>query len=159
MKRLLVALSLCALFAAPAFADTVNFTGTYPADACQFSGAQNGTFGLSLSSPLIWSTQAGGGTPASLTVNYIGQPTLSLAAVTNFSMIAGAVPNGTVFDTRGYLTNNGQMNNGSWWDTGSKTMQLSNSYTFDTLYVDLQVSFGAPPVAGSYAANTTVTCM
>lgn len=155
----ILALSFFSFFASQqSNAETVNFSGTYPTDACQFSSPVSGNMGVNLSSPLTWSTQASGGNSASVTINYIGQPTLSLAAVTQFDMIAGAVPGGTTFNTRGYLSNNGQMNSGAWWDTGSKTIQLSNSYSFDTLYVDLAVAFGGAPTAGNYAASTTVTC-
>lgn len=160
-KSLLGALvfSFVSIFASQqAMAETVNFSGSYPADACQFSSPNSGSMGVNLSSPLIWSTQASGGNAASVVVNYIGQPTLTLAAVTQFDTIPGAVPSGTNFNTRGYLSNNGQLNSGAWWDTGSKSIQLSNSYSFDTLYVDLTVAFTGSPVPGNYTASTTVTC-
>lgn len=160
MKFLALALSMCGLFGAQsAMADTVNFTGNYPADACQFTGAAtSGTMGISLQNPLSWGTDVGAGTAANINLSYIGQPTVSVDAVTGFTSAAGTVPSGTLYETGARLTNNGVINGGSWFDTGTKSLQLSNSYNNDTLYVDFTVSFGGPPVSGNYTASTTVTC-
>lgn len=160
MKFLALALSLCGLFGAQsAMADTVNFTGTYPADACQFTGSPtDGIMGISLQNPLEWGTSIGSGSPASIGLSYIGQPTVTVAAVGGFNAVAGSVPSGTTYLTRAYLNNNGQINSGSWYDTGSKSLQLSNSYSNDTVYVHFVTVFGSAPTAGNYTASTTVTC-
>lgn len=162
MKKIkLLALALSVLgFAAPSvMAETVNFSGTYPADACQFTGAsQGGTMGVSLSSPLIWGTNVTGGQPATIALSYLGQPTVTVDAVSGFNVVAGPVPSGTTYSTRATMAYNGQLNGGAWWDTGTKSLQLSNSYSSDTLAVDLSVAFGGAPTAGNYTASTTVTC-
>ena len=140
-------------------AETVNFSGTYPADACQFTGSPTtGIMGINLANPLAWGTDQNGGSPAAITLSYLGQPTVTVNAVTGFDSAAGTVPSGTVFGTKAGLTNNGDIDSGSWFTTGSKSLQLSNSYSNDTLYVNFAVTFGSAPTSGNYLASTTVTC-
>lgn len=159
MKYMVLLASLCGLFASSAMAETVNFSGNYPADACQFTGNNTaGVMGINLANPLDWGTDQNGGSPASLTLSYIGQPTVTVNAVTGFDSAAGSVPSNTVFGTKASLALNGAIDGGNWFTTGSKSAQLSNSYSNDTLYVNFAVSFGSAPTAGNYSASTTVTC-
>lgn len=157
MKKI-VALFLIAC-SSVALAETVNFNGTYPTNACQFISIQPGSMGINAQSPLNWSTLTGAGQSAQLSLAYIGEPTLTVNAVSGFSLAPGAIPNGTTYNTKASLGLNGVLNSGAYFDTGSKDKVLSSSYSNDTLYLDLAVQFGSQPLSGDYTASTTVTCM
>lgn len=149
-KYLLFAL-LTAL-ACNAQAAPVNFSGVYPQEEAQFASVSMGDITVDLTSPDVMST-FGSGQPASLVLNYIGQPVVTISSPT----LSVNVPSGTTSVVAAHFTQNGQVNNGSPWSVGNKSKQLSSQYTSDTLYIDCEVVFPGPPPSGTYTASVLVT--
>ncbi|WP_396189798.1 hypothetical protein [Flavobacterium sp.] len=153
-------LAVCLVFISSfAFAESANFTGNYPTSACSFTGSQDGVMGINPQLPLVWSTSATGGQAAVLNLAYIGDPTVSIDAVSGFTSTPGSIPSGTTYETKAWMNSNGAINSGNWFQTGNKTKQLSNAFYTDILYVDFATNFGSAPASGNYTASTTVTCM
>lgn len=149
-KYLLFALSMALAWnvqAAP-----INFSGVYPQEEAQFSSVSMGDITVDLSSPDVMST-FGSGQPASLVLNYIGQPVVTVSS----PILSVNVPSGTNSVVAAHFAQNGQMNNGVPWSTGNKSKQLSSQYTNDTLYIDCEIIFPAPPPSGTYTASVLVT--
>lgn len=133
-------------------AATANFSGVYPQEEAQFANITSGDVNVDLNDPSVMSTVTSG-QPAVLVINYMGQPTISISAPT----LSLNVPNGTTSSVAAHFDQNGAVNGGTAWSSGIKSKQLSSQYTSDTLYIDCEILFPAPPSPGTYSASVLVT--
>lgn len=162
MKRKLLALLLPVLVTT-AYAETVNFSGTV-STSCQFTGTTDGVLDATgVNGYYQLSTTNGNGRSASLDIAYQGSPTFILDSTSNVNYVGqGIEPTLTIFTGATFLNQQNQTNARSngfhWFESGSKSMQLTDSASTDRVFVNLLATASSPFPVGAYSASTTVTC-
>lgn len=148
-------ISLCISSKLFAATGTMNFTGTV-STVCSFSNLNNGTLAVDPAQPNILSTNVAGGTAGSVTLNYIGTPTMSVEEVQGFATKPSGVNNGDFTYSTNVISNNGISYNAN---QGYLTATYSTG-TSDTLQVGLVASksAGSSVATGSYTASSILTC-
>ena len=121
---------------------------------CAFSSAQNGTFGFDVQNPNILDTSIAGGTDASVSINYNGAPTVSIAQITSFTATPAGFTGTVTFVNVFTSANQGPVS----YSGGAATFTQSSN-TSDILTLRLQATNASAPFPiGSYSASTVVTC-
>lgn len=156
-KRLfaLVLMSMCAGLTSAA-TETLQTTGTV-SSTCSFSGKSAGSFNMRAGTNYVLSSTIGdSGTPASITVNYVGSPTLTVSDVLGFDAGSPTLPTSANFVNSAVLSSAGVMSliGGVY----SKTFASGSSDTLNYSTVASLPSTSAFPT-GSYATTVTMTCI
>lgn len=156
MKTKISALTLSLMMSSCAYAasGTLTYSGTV-STTCAFSNITNATLGVApQTANILWTNSPG--TPAGLTIDYVGTPTMSVEAVSGFTTKPNGVADGDFTYTTSVTSSNGatySLNSGYY----------THSYTTgnqDNLTVNLgaAVSNGDNVPLGSYATSSIITC-
>lgn len=151
MKKLLTVIAL--ILINPAHAEDLSFSGTV-STSCSLSITQPGTLAISPTAPTVLSSLANGGAPGSVSVYYIGTPTLTVSMPSSFSTsptltFTPDFSGSAVSNALGALS----FSNG----VASGTYSTGNN---DNMVIGLTANGATNPFpTGNYTALVTVTCL
>ena len=153
VKTLLILLWI----SAGALADTgnISFSGNV-STVCTFSNLVPGTLAVDPSSPTILGTNVTGGTNATLTLTYLGTPTMSVAEIQGFTTKPNGVANGDFSYTTNVSSSQGKTYTAS--NGTLSTTYSSGSSDNISIVVNATKANGANVPLGNYATSSVITC-
>ena len=153
VKSLLILLSI----STNAIADTGNitFSGNV-STVCTFSNLLPGTLAVDPSSPSVLGTNVTGGSNATLTITYLGTPTMSVEEVQGFT----TKPNGVANGDFSYTTNVSSSQGKSYTASGGNLTAGYTTGSSDNLsiVVNATTANGGNVPLGNYATSSVITC-
>lgn len=162
MKNKILTMIL-ALASLNVYAETINFSGTV-STSCTFSNQTAGTLAATTNG-YNYFLDAGfnSGIPANIDIAYTGAPTFGISAVSTLSSAPNGAPAISSFETGvsfGNSANNTSASNvgANNFTSGSKSFQLTNAVSSDSVFIKMKAVASAPFPVGQYDANTTITC-
>lgn len=155
MKRFGLILLLAIVTNALADTGNISFSGNV-STVCTFSNLLPGTLAVDPTSPTVLGTNVAGGSNATLTLTYLGTPTMSVEEVQGFT----TKPNGVANGDFNYTTNVSSAQGKTYTASGGNLSATYSSGSSDNLSVTVNAttaSGGNVPL-GSYATSSVITC-
>ena len=155
MRRIGTILLLAASTNLLADTGNISFSGNV-STVCTFSNLVPGTLAVDPASPTILGTNVTGGTNATLTLTYLGTPTMSVAEIQGFT----TKPNGVANGDFSYTTNVSSSQGKTYTASGGNLSTTYSSGSSDNLsiVVNATKANGANVPLGNYATSSVITC-
>ena len=155
MKRLGTILLLVASTNLLADTGNISFSGTV-STTCTFSNLVPGTLAVDPSAPSLIGTNVSGGNNATLTITYLGTPTMSVAEVQSFSTKPNGVANGDFNYTTNVSSSQGKAYTAS---NGNLTAAYASGSSDNlSIIVNATKANGGNVPLGNYATSSVITC-